>query len=67
MTEPFRPPDKQPPGKWVLKLPEVKGEVRGEDFNDFVRKVNDALVPNGFPALTSEQILARVNDAQNTR
>lgn len=56
----FQPPDRQPPGKWVLKLSETGGTVRGDDFDAFLKAVNDQLASNKFPTLTPEQLLARM-------
>ncbi len=58
-------PDTQPPGKWVLKVAETGGIVKGVDFEDFVKKINDQLSANKFPKITPEEILERMKHAQD--
>lgn len=66
-TMSFRPPDQQPPGGWKIKLRETGGTVEGEDFSDFLAKVNDMLVPNGFQRVTGDELLDRVYHAQHEK
>lgn len=56
------PPDQQPPGGWSLRLAETGGVVTGEDFAEFVAKVNDQLRANGKDVLSWETILARATE-----
>lgn len=62
----MNPPDTQPPGKWILKLIETGGTVKGIDFADFVAKVNDQLSANHHPKITGEEILERMKHAQDS-
>ncbi len=59
----FTPPDRQPPGGWVVKLFETGGTVKSENFAEFLAAANNQLYANGFKMLTPEQLLARIPDA----
>lgn len=59
------PPDRQPRGGWLLTLQETGGVVTGENWADFVTKVNEQLRANAKDILSQEAIMERIERAAN--
>lgn len=58
-------PDKQPPGGWVVKIKETGGTVKGKDFVDFCKKINDQLSANGHAKITPDEVFERMIHAED--